>query len=132
MNKLSVLMVAGCALLAGCHAPATSYRPQSAQENLTLGKVQMEIHKGMTQSEVLQALGSPNLVTRDKDGLETWAYDKASTEVISTRNSAFGTVLVLSGQTSQSAAKVSQRTLTLILKFRDAVLQEFSYNATSF
>jgi hypothetical protein len=32
---------------------------------MTLGVVQKEIHKGLSQADVAEALGSPNIVTRD-------------------------------------------------------------------
>ena len=93
----------------------------------------------MSQAEVVSALGSPNMVTRDKNGVETWVYDKSSTDqienqsiAIATHNGATGTVLLLTVESTQSAQKTSQRTLTLILKFKDAVLTDFTYRSTSF
>ena len=53
----------------------------SAQERkLTLGVVQSSIRKGMSQADVAAALGSPNMVTTDAKGNETWIYDKVATE----------------------------------------------------
>lgn len=118
-------------LLVGCVAPATNY-VQRESTAFTLGKAQMVLHKGMPQAEVVQSLGAPNMVTRDRDGVETWVYDKQSTEAISTQNSTMGTVLLLTAKGSQSASQSTQRTLTLILKFKDAVLSDYSYNSTSF
>lgn len=117
--------------LCGCVAPATNY-VQADAEQLTLGKAQIALKKGMSQSEVVEALGSPNMVTRDKDGIETWVYDKSSTEALSSSNSAMGTILLLTIKGGQSAHKTSQRTLTLILKFKETVLSDFSYRSTSF
>jgi len=34
----------------------------------------------MSGAEVTQILGSPNIVTADENGLETWVYDKVATE----------------------------------------------------
>lgn len=99
---------------------------------MTLGTVQQSIHKGMTQSQVIEALGSPNMVTRDKDGVETWVYDKSSTTVATSHSSVYGTVILLGATAGQSAGVTSQRTLTLILKFKDAVLSDFTYRYTSF
>lgn len=130
MKSLLPILVAA-ALLSGCYAPATNYVQKDA-DALTLGKAQLALKKGMPQSEVVAALGSPNMVTRDGNGVETWVYDKSSTEAISTANSAMGTILLLTIEGEQKASKTSQRTLTLILKFKDAVLSDFTYRSTSF
>ena len=34
----------------------------------------------MSSSEVVEAVGSPNLVTRGRNGRESWVYDRFSTE----------------------------------------------------
>lgn len=46
---------------------------------LTVGKVQTGVKKGMYTSDVIKSIGSPNIITRDKDGNITWVYDKIST-----------------------------------------------------
>ena len=117
-------------LIAGCQAP--SYPTATNNDILTLGTVQKSIYKGMTQGEVLESLGAPNLVTRDKNGLETWAYDKASTTVTLQESSVYGTVLLIGGIAASGQATHTQRTLTLILKFKDNVLSEYTYRSTSF
>ena len=129
--KTAVMLSAATLLLTGCVAPATSY-VQADTDKLTLGKAQMVLKKGMSQSEVASELGAPNMVTRDRNGVETWVYDKSSTEVISTSNKVTGTILLLTAKGSQSAAQSTQRTLTLILKFKDATLSDFAYRSTSF
>lgn len=131
MKAMVLAPVVIALLLSGCVAPATHY-VQADTEKLTLGKAQMTLKKGMTQSEVVAELGAPNMVTRDRNGIETWVYDKSSTEAISTSSSATGTVLLLTAKGKESASQSTQRTLTLILKFKDAVLNEFSYRPTSF
>ena len=47
---------------------------------MTLGVVQSSIREGMDQATVATTLGSPNIVTTDANGNETWIYDKISTE----------------------------------------------------
>ncbi len=42
---------------------------------MTVGIVQKEIRIGMSQADVAAALGSPNIVTRDSEGKETWIYE---------------------------------------------------------
>ena len=116
------------AVLAGCAVPQ---QPPSTGA-VTLGAVQRSVHKGMTQSEIVEALGSPNMVTRDKDGVETWVYDKASTSVVSSSVGGYGTLLVVGVHGGKSSASTSQRTLTLVIKFKDSVVSDFTYRSTSF
>ncbi len=111
---------------------------------LTLGKVQQTLKKGMKQDEIILALGSPNMVTVDSAGLETWIYDKLRTEVSSA--SAKDSVNILGGVIGGSAGiggaagsssgasnqTTSQKTLTVVLKFKNKTLEDFKYNATTF
>lgn len=116
------------AMLAGCAVP----QQPAPTDAVTLGTVQRSVHKGMSQSEIVEALGSPNMVTRDKDGVETWAYDKASTSVVSSSVEGYGTLLLVGVNGGKSSASTSQRTLTLIIKFKDSVVSDFTYRSTSF
>src|SRR4030043_1622650 len=50
------------------------------EREMTVGIVQKEIRKGMSQADVAVALGSPNIVTNGGAGKETWIYDKIATE----------------------------------------------------
>jgi len=111
---------------------------------LTLGKVQQTLKKGMSQGEIIVALGSPNMVTSDANGLETWVYDKLSTEVNSNSQkksfNLLGGVIgskIGVGATGGSSSKnsntsSSQKTLTVVLKFTEKKLETFTYNASSF
>jgi len=93
--------------------------------------------------------GSPNIVTRDSDGKETWIYDKIATEASYSRDSGgargvvgaggiAGPALilgVLSGNYSRDAGATSttQKTLTVIIKFnKDTKVETFSYHASRF
>jgi len=98
----------------------------------------------MSQADVAKALGSPNMVTKDKDGIETWIYDKVSTDYAYSTSSGGISSLILgwggsvaggvggSSQRSSGTSSRTQRTLTIIIKFADSVVKEFTYNATLF
>ena len=133
-------------LLSGCmnvvdHRQALK---DSSDEKITLGVAQREIREGLSQAEVAKALGSPNMVTKDRDGIETWIYDKVSTETAysTSKNGVAGLVLGIGGvvsgggvgSASQAAGASSrtQRTLTIIIKFKKSAVSEFTYNSTSF
>lgn len=67
---LSVFLLVFCFFLA---EPRTLFA-----EELTLGVVQSKVKKGMSQGDVALAIGSPNIASKDRDGKETWIYDKIS------------------------------------------------------
>ena len=87
----------------------------------------------MSGAEVSEALGSPNIVTKDENGMETWVYDKIATEVSYSKGSS-GMFLILGGFSNQSgAASSTQKTLTVIIKFNDqSKVDSFSYHASKF
>ena len=51
------------------------------EEQMTVAKAQREIKVGMTSAEVIEVLGSPNMVTTDDKRRETWVYDRVSSNV---------------------------------------------------
>ena len=59
-------------ILTGCamQAPTAS----AVSNDFTLGKVQSQLKKGMSSTQVVSLLGSPNLVTSTKDGGEAVSY----------------------------------------------------------
>ncbi len=126
-------VVVGLAL--GCSTAADHQRSlgSTAERETTLGIVQKEIRAGLTQDEVITALGSPNIVTRDADGHETWVYDKIATEASYSRSELYGTILVLGGGTASGAASTTQKTLTVVIKFgADQRVDTFSYHSSRF
>lgn len=143
-NWYLLLLLLMC--LTGCASVADHRKTldDSSEQKLTLGIAQKEIKPGMSQADVAKSLGSPNMVTKDKDGVETWIYDKVSTEYAYSTSSGGISSLIFAlggnvaggvvGNTNRSsgASSRTQRTLTIIIKFTDAVVKEFTYNATSF
>lgn len=110
------------------------YNLGSVQEReMTLGVVQKEIRVGLSQADVATALGSPNIVTKDSAGKETWVYDKIASEASYSASSAYGTILILGASSASGAASTTQKTLTVVLKFDDAKkLESFSYHTSKF
>lgn len=123
----------------GCMSAAEhqSSLPSTQEREMTVGVVQKEIRKGMSQADVAIALGSPNIVTRDSAGNETWIYDKIASEVSYSRD-AGGTGLIISllgGYYSREsgAASSTQKTLTVVIKYDDqGLVDSFSYHASKF
>ncbi len=115
----------------GCGAPFHSREVRTGQDarRLTVGTVQREVRKGMSGAEVLEALGSPNVVSSDESGLEVWVYDRFATDVVTSES--VGTLILLSG--SSGAASRTQRTLTVIIKFdENKRVRDFAYHSSRF
>jgi len=117
---------------------------------MTVGVVQKEIRVGMPSTDVLEALGSPNMVRKGADTVgETWVYDKIATEA-SYKNSNTnvggnvsgaaipGDVLLLgnvgaSRSGSKGASATTQKTLTVIIRFdANDKVESFSYHTSTF
>jgi hypothetical protein len=103
----------------------------------------------MTNSEVVQVLGSPNMVTTDEQRRENWVYDKVSTETAYSTSSGGVNALILGGalvgpglagglggagySSSAGARSTTQRTLTIIIKYDSQNrVRDFSYRSSSF
>ena len=71
------ILIISCSLmlLYSCAGSKPEYN-----DKLTLGSVQSKLFKGQSQSAVMEALGSPNIVTYDAQGKEVWTYDRISNE----------------------------------------------------
>jgi outer membrane protein assembly factor BamE (lipoprotein component of BamABCDE complex) len=152
--KSSTLVLMGLAsvLLAGCQTAgehAAAVRQMQDADRMTVGKVQREIRIGMTSAEVVEVLGSPNMVTTDDRRRENWVYDKISTDTAYSSSSGGVSALILGGgpigagfggglgsagvSGSAGARSTSQRTLTVIIKFDESSrVRDFSYRSSSF
>ena len=121
--------------MTGCHRAKThaDQLHSSHEREMTLGIVQKEIHHGMSQADVASALGSPNIVTKDQEGHETWIYDKIANEVSYSQDMG-GVWLILGGYQKQAGARGStQKTLTVVIKFDEqSFVDKVSYNSSKF
>lgn len=148
MNKTVFIMCFALAgLLVSCSHEASLRSSQSRE--MTLGVVQKEISTGMSQASVAEALGSPNIVTRDDDGMETWVYDKIATEASYSQSKGdisgsakgagvVGNTLLLGGVGGSygggsGASSSSQKTLTVVIRFdRSSKVSSFTYHMSKF
>lgn len=119
------------------------------EQQMTLGLVQRNIKVGTSQADVAEILGSPNIVTQDADGLETWIYDKVSS-ITAYGSSGFGVGVgglgggYGSGGFGGGLANVGynknggvnqsvQKTLTVVLKFdNNHNVSSFTYHMSAF
>ena len=100
-----------------------------ADEQMTVAKAQREIKIGMSSAEVVEVLGSPNMVTTDDKRRETWVYDRVSSNV---SQSSSGVWLLIAGA-SNAKQSSTQRTLTIIVKFdENSKVRDFAYRTSAF
>jgi outer membrane protein assembly factor BamE (lipoprotein component of BamABCDE complex) len=128
----SVLAVSLVGCSAGWHAD-TVQNATNGGDRLSVGKVQREIKVGMSSAEVVQVLGSPNIVSTDDERREVWVYDKIATDTAYSTSGVYGTVLILGAAGNSGAQSTNQRTLTIAIKFdKDNRVRDISYHQTSF
>jgi len=125
MKKLLlVICLAITPLLNAC----TTANPVN-EEQITVAKAQREIKIGMTSAEVVEVLGSPNMVTTDDKRRETWVYDRVSSNV---QSSSGGAWVLFMGGASESRTQ-NQRMLTIIVKFdENSKVRDFAYRTSTF
>ncbi|MBH0185157.1 MAG: hypothetical protein HP477_07010 [Nitrospira sp.] len=115
--------------IAGC----AGEKAEIKEDRLTVGKVQGEVKVGMPASQVVELLGSPNIVTTDEKRREVWIYDKVSTDRVDTASSTFAGLIILGASSRNSSSSQRQRTLTIIIKYdEDKKVRDFAYNSTQF
>tara|TARA_S200000501_G_scaffold53558_1_gene43676 strand:+ start:1045 stop:1440 length:396 start_codon:yes stop_codon:yes gene_type:complete len=126
LSMLLILFFIGCA-----------NSPQENKQKLTFGTVQQNVKKGANQTDVMRSLGAPNIISKDKNGLETWTYDKISRESGTSSRSLglFGGIgqFLLGGSGSKSSSSVSSKSITVIITFdNDKNITDFSYQSLEF
>jgi hypothetical protein len=131
--------------VAAAGAGEKEQRRADAARPFTLGVVQKELRPGLSQADVAERLGSPNIVTREPDGREAWVYDKVSTEVEASSGSVglgglgagagsslAGVLGVAAGRRSGKVTS-SQKTLTVVVRFSAAgTVEGFTWHASRF
>lgn len=134
MKKIiSLVCLLSCVLFMSSCASTHKKSAQGNTDNISVGKVQREIKIGMSSAEVVEVLGSPNIVTTDDQRRESWVYDKMSTEIDSSSSSSGVWLLFVGGGKDKKSSSTSQRTLTIIIKFdNEGKVRDFSYRTSSF
>ena len=138
MNRIAVIAVClSVSGLAGCQSAAQHAADvrdaQQSGDKLTVGTVQREIRVGMTNAQVVEVLGAPNMVTTDEKRRENWVYDKIATDNAYSQSAGGVSILILGAAARSGAQSTSQRTLTVIIKFDErSLVRDFAYRSSSF
>ena len=131
MNKLTSIALFTILVL-GCAAN------NSEVNRLTLGTVQKTVYKGANQTEIMEALGAPNIITNNSSGKEVWTYDRISKEV----QSSSGVVItwwnpitwitgIFSGSSSRSSS--TSKSITVLITFdNNKLVSGFKYQRLEF
>lgn len=125
MKSLYVVLSAAFIWMLSACAPSAPLAVIPARQvetqKITLGNVQMVVKKGATNSDVIGALGSPNIVTSNKDGTETWVYDRITAEAEYVQGRSSG------------VAVTSTRTMIVVVKYdKSSIVEEVQYRQTSY
>jgi hypothetical protein len=136
---------------AAIHQSASASAPPPVGASaLSYGTVTSQVVKGKTtQLELLQFFGGPNISTTDRDGTETWVYERSvtQTDVASNSQAAQGTASLgaffkyidvqAGGSMARSAGASSTassiRSITVIVKFAaDKTVADYTVRASQF
>lgn len=109
--------------------------------------VTTQVKRGVTtKAEVLELFGGPNISTADKAGVETWVYERTSTESISSSTDAGrataqslqyffggGAAQAEAAHRSAGATTTSIRSITVVVKFGgDDRVVDYAVRASQF
>ena len=141
-NYFLILCVSG---MLGCANPPLPANQQSVKAStITFGLIQQVVSKGATKDQIVSTLGSPNMITNNSNNEETWIYDKVTTEYQNESGSSSGSILggavigslggagTASTSTTMNRGSTTQRTLTLIVKFKNDIVDSYATRATAF
>jgi Predicted periplasmic lipoprotein len=108
----------------GCSNP-----PQNESNRMTLGKVQGVVKKGANQTDIMLVLGAPNIISKDRQGRETWTYDRISQD----RDSQSSGFYFLFFGSSKASSSKSSKSLTAIITFDDnKSVVDFAYQSLEY
>ena len=131
MNKLASVTLAALLLL-GCAAN------NSQANRLTLGTVQKTVYEGANQTEIMEALGAPNIITNNSSGREVWTYYRISREVQASSGMVvtwWNPISWLAGIASGSSSRSSttSKSITVLITFDDNKrVTDFKYQRLEF
>jgi outer membrane protein assembly factor BamE (lipoprotein component of BamABCDE complex) len=130
--KQWMVLLGAAAVVVGCSAKDSDLHSTKERE-MTLGTVQKEIKPGMSQADVATSLGSPNIVTKNADGNETWIYDKIASEASYSQGYGGGSLILFGFGKSTAKSATSQKTLTVVINFnKNSSVEKVSYHTSKF
>jgi hypothetical protein len=145
ITLVTLLLAASAAEPAEPKSKGEAKASGEAEVEFTLGLAQRALKEGLSQAEVAERLGAPNIVARDAAGREAWIYDKVAREFQSSgRQVGIGGGLSGAGDSTlglfglragghSEKAKSSQKTLTVVVRFSpEGAVESFTYHQSRF
>jgi outer membrane protein assembly factor BamE (lipoprotein component of BamABCDE complex) len=119
---LGIILVAVLSIsISGCAPQALIPARKIETDKITLGSVQRFVKVGASSSDVVAALGSPNIVTSTKDGGETWVYDKIAFE------------REYAGGLNSSTTMTSSRSMIVVIKYdKSGIVEKVDYRQMTY
>ena len=113
INFIGLLVIlASLIFVTGCNY--TTIPDKVGNSKLTVGETKRNIIKGETnQAEIMSIFGSPNLVSKNKENKEVWAYNRMSYD---TQSGSEGGSLIFWGG-SKAVSSGSTKSFDLIITF---------------
>ena len=125
-------------LLSNCSVPSAPSFSSNPRIDLTRGIFENKIRKGMSQAEILETLGAPNILTKNSLDEEVWTYEKARSQKNETERDNYGQPTLtkgffgfLFGRKSAhvlSTASQEMKSFTIIITFNEnKKVRDFAY-----
>jgi len=121
-SVLSILSINGCWY--------TDPPENTGNSKLTYGEAKRQITKGETkQSDILEVFGSPNLVSKNKNDEEVWAYNRMSYDTMAGNE---GASLIFIGG-SKTVSSSTTKSFDLIITFdSNEVVKDYKVISASY
>ncbi len=120
MNILAALLLTACV--------TTSSSKKNS--NLTYGIIKSKVKKGeTTQLEIVKIFGSPNIISKNKKGLEVWTYSRQSSRAKS--SSSHGFFGVVGGDSAYSSTSTASFDFIITFDKKDVVV-DYSVVSTKY
>ena len=112
-------------VMASC---TTTQIPQKS--NLTPGVISTTIKKGITlKVEIVKIIGSPNIITKNREGEEVWTYSRQSFD---SKSGGFGGGLLFFGG-AKAFSSASSNSFDLIITFDNKdIVKDYSVISSQF
>ena len=108
---LFILMLTACATTSS----------NKSNSKLTYGVIKSKVKKGKTtQAEIVKIFGSPNIVSKNKKGLEVWTYSRQSSR--SEGGSSFGMLGIVGSSSAYSNTSTSSFDFIVTFGKNDVVI----------
>ena len=121
-------------LLHGC--AQTSNVPLLEEKSKEIDRISIAsaqtLKVGDSTTEIIKILGTPNIITKNKDGNESWVYDRVSDQYEFVQSDSKGSY-VFSNPTRTIKSASAKKTFIVVIDFdKNSLISAISYRFTQF